>query len=116
MKQIHEENNKDGLHSILEWSNELGLYVVPMRDLNLNDGKAILSDDSILKVIRATSKALHSLHKQGICHGMIEPENIMINDEGKVRLSGLENINSIVYPKHDSIEDEIEVDSVKERT
>ena len=98
-------------HNVLEWNREQGLYVLPLQDYDMNNGSVLLSDNSIRMILTSVGKALVSLHKSGISHGLVTPENILIDNDGGIKLSGLENTYSRYV--EDIVVTEQTLDSVK---
>lgn len=48
--------------------------------------KKKLSDLDVLKLAKGLARALRAIHNASICHKDLKPDNIMINDEGVVKL------------------------------
>jgi len=48
--------------------------------------KKKLGDLDILKITKGLSRALRAIHNLGICHKDLKPDNIMISEEGNVKL------------------------------
>ena len=63
--------------------------MLSLREYNRNDGGVFLTDDSIRSVLKTIGSALQKMHKKGLCHGMLTPENILLNNSGKIHLSGV---------------------------
>ena len=86
--------------SILEWNMDTDLYTKSRRDVGLAPGMSgwILSDDIIRAVLITLAQNLHALHKKGLAHGKIRPENILIDAQGNIKLLEREHCPSDLLP------------------
>ena len=58
----------------------------PTMEMMLGSGKA-LTADRLLDILRQTAAALDYAHRKGIVHRDIKPGNIMVSEEGSVRIT-----------------------------
>ena len=86
--------------SILEWNMDTELYTKSRRDVGLAPGISgwILSDDIIRAVLITLGQSLRSLHKKGLAHGNIRPENILIDAQGNIKLLEREHCQGDAFP------------------
>ena len=108
--------NEQKNHSILQWSKEHDLYVLPQQDYNQNEGGALLTEDKIRQALFSIGSALQEIHSYQVCYGKVEPENVMINADGRIRLSGF--ATNVVTPKakeivHNIVDDQSFTESEK---
>jgi serine/threonine-protein kinase len=73
----------DFLFLVTEWCNGLtcGLEALKYRNINVRSNLVQLLNLSVYIL-----KAYHHLHRQGVLHGDVNPENIIISPEGSVKI------------------------------
>ena len=64
-------------HKVLDWNKENNIYILPLQDMH--SGSFLLTDNQIRQILKSVGKALKTMHKRGICHGLVIPDNILID-------------------------------------
>lgn len=65
------------------------LYVISKAEENDLDSGATVELDQLIAIYAQTLESLKWLHSQGISHGSITPDNILLDDAGNVKIDGL---------------------------
>ncbi|MDP1809457.1 MAG: Stk1 family PASTA domain-containing Ser/Thr kinase [Actinomycetota bacterium] len=79
--------------NVYDWGSEQGTYYIVMEYLVGRNLKQIINEEgplppnAAIDIARQVAAALHVAHKHGIVHRDIKPHNIVITDEGEVKVT-----------------------------
>lgn len=85
--------NQPNIVNIYDWGSEAGTYYIVMEYLVGRNLKQIINEDGPLPpnvaidISRQVAAALQFAHKNGIIHRDIKPHNIVMTDEGEVKVT-----------------------------